>query len=79
MNCPSFPVSSSKDCFRDGAEVASMVDVCFWMSPSLSKAGEERRQMTKSTIRVAIDVGSKSHWVGVGISVWVRVILDKYL
>ena len=24
--------------------------------------------MTKSTIRVAIDVGSKSHWVGVGLS-----------
>ena len=24
--------------------------------------------MTKPTIRVAIDVGSKSHWVGVGLS-----------
>jgi hypothetical protein len=40
----------------------------FLDEPQSFKSNEERRQMTKSTIRVAIDVGSKSHWVGVGLS-----------
>ena len=38
MNCRLVPFFSSKDCFRDGAEVASMVDVFFWMSPNQNKS-----------------------------------------
>ena len=33
MNCRLVPFFSSKDCFRDGAEVASMVDVFFLDEP----------------------------------------------